>query len=113
MAKKISIRRLSAMLKKKEVILVDVMAEEIHQKIHISGAINIPFTKLEHDCYILLDPRAVIITYSIDYDCPVSRFAADKLKELGFQRVFYFPGGLKQWLEANLPVVKSAAPAAN
>jgi rhodanese-related sulfurtransferase len=87
--------------------LVDVLAEEIHDKIHIKGSINIPYSRLEHDAFKKLDPTDMIITYSIDYECPVSKFAAEKLQEFGFRKTYYYPGGLKEWLEASLPVVKS------
>jgi rhodanese-related sulfurtransferase len=108
MVKKIKLKDLKNRLQKKETTLVDVMADEIYQNIHIEGALNIPFSRLEHDAYILLDPKDIIITYSIDYDCPVSRIAAEKLRESGFRRVYYYRGGLKEWLEADLPVFRSA-----
>ncbi len=113
MISKMNLSSLSARMKEHSVILVDVMDEEIHRNIHIKGAINIPFSKLEHDAFIKLDPKDVIVTYSIDYDCPVSRFAAKKLWEFGFRKVYYYPGGLKEWLEASFPVVKSKSAAKN
>jgi len=103
MVKKINIRSLSRRIRKKNIQLVDVMAEEIHQNVHIHGAINIPFARLDHDAVKKLDPQKVIVTYSIDYECPVSRIAAQKLKKSGFRKVFYYPGGLREWLEAGLP----------
>jgi rhodanese-related sulfurtransferase len=111
MVKKINIGRLSRLMKRKKGInLVDVMAEEIHQNIHIKGAVNIPYSKMD-DPYAFagLNPKAVIVTYSIDYDCPVSRLAAIKIRESGFKKVFYYQGGLKEWLEANMPLVRSDA----
>jgi rhodanese-related sulfurtransferase len=94
-------------MEKHRVILVDVMAEEIHNHIHIEGSINIPFERLEYDAYRKLDPNDVIVTYSIDYECPVGRLAAQKLNKFGFPKTYYYSGGLKSWLEANLPVVKT------
>ena len=112
-AKKITIRRLKKLIeKKKGITLVDVLAEEIYEKIHIKGSINIPYTRLDHDAFTKLDPRKIIITYSIDYECPVGRLAALKLREFGFRKVYYYPGGLKEWLEADLPVVRSESIAA-
>jgi rhodanese-related sulfurtransferase len=106
MIKKINIRNLSRRIRKRDLQLVDVMAEEIHRNIHIRGAINIPFSKLDHDAVRKLDPKVSIVTYSIDYECPVSRLAAQKLKKSGFKKVLYYQGGLKEWLEAGLPVEK-------
>lgn len=112
MVRKINIQNLKKRLPKKVTILIDVMAEEIHQQVHIEGAINIPFEKLDHDACRELDPGAVIITYSIDWDCPVGRLAAEKLGEAGFRRVFFYQGGLTEWIESNLPVTRSATSAA-
>ncbi len=106
MVRKINIHRLSQNIRKRDVQLVDVMAEEIHQNIHIRGAINIPFARIDSDAIKKLDPKKAIVTYSIDYDCPVSRIVAQKLKKSGFRHVLYYQGGLKEWLEAGLPVFK-------
>ena len=111
MVRKVSLLSLPKMLKKEDVILVDVMDEEIHQNIHIKGAVNIPYLKLEYDAIKKLDPGSVIVTYSIDYDCPVSKLAAKKLRRCGFRKVYYYPGGLQEWLEANLPVEKTESTA--
>jgi 3-mercaptopyruvate sulfurtransferase SseA len=86
---------------------VDVLAEEIHEKIHIKGSINVPYTWLEHDAFKILAPKNLIVTYSIDYEWPVCKMAAIKLREFGFRKAYYYPGGLKEWLEASLPVVRS------
>jgi len=93
-------------LKNGKVTLVDVMDETIHDNIHIKDSINIPYSSLEHLAFKKLDPKDVIVTYSIDYECPVSRLAAEKLREFGFVKSFYYPGGLTEWIEAGLPVVR-------
>jgi rhodanese-related sulfurtransferase len=105
--KRMNVSYLSVKVKKPNVTVVDVMDEEIHKRIHIINAINIPFTRLDYDAHRLLDPNNEIVTYSIDYECPVSRLAAEKLWDFGFRKVYYYPGGLKEWLEVQLPVVKS------
>ena len=98
--------------KESNITVVDVLAEEIYDKIHIKGSINIPYSRLEHDAFKKLDPKDMIITYSIDYECPVSRLAAEKLHEFGFNKTYYYSGGLREWLEASLPVVRSESLAA-
>jgi rhodanese-related sulfurtransferase len=95
-------------LKKGNITIVDVMDDTIHENVHIKDSINIPFCSLEHLAFKKLDPKDVIVTYSIDYECPVSRLAAKKLNEFGFKKTYYYPGGLKEWVEADLPVVRQS-----
>ncbi|OGR86830.1 MAG: hypothetical protein A3J74_06860 [Elusimicrobia bacterium RIFCSPHIGHO2_02_FULL_57_9] len=47
-----------------------------------------------------------IITYCGGPQCPSSKQAAEKLASLGYTNVFAYEGGLKDWSEAKLPLVK-------
>jgi len=109
MIKKIDLKTLKDKIEKQKVNLIDVLDEESYKKVHIKGAINIPFLKLDKKEVVKkkIDPEKETVVYSIDYDCPVSKIAAGKLKNLGYKNVFYYPGGKQEWLEADLPVVKS------
>ena len=107
MVKKISLKSLRVKLDQKEVTLIDVLNENSFEMVHIDGAINIPFLKLdENAAKKQIDPKKEIVVYSIDYDCPVSKIAAGKLKKFGYEKVFYYHGGKQEWLEAGYPVVK-------
>lgn len=107
MVKKISLQNLRTKLDKKQVILIDVLDEHSFEMIHIEGAINIPFSKLDENAVKQqIDPDKEIVVYSIDYDCPVSKIAASKLKNFGYKNVFYYMGGRMEWLEAGYPVIK-------
>ena len=107
MVKKINLTNLKGKLDKKQVILIDVLDENSFKRIHIEGAINIPFLKLGEDvAKKQIDPNKEIVVYSIDYDCPVSKIAAMKLKKYGYKKVFYYLGGKREWLEAGFPVIK-------
>jgi len=108
MVKKINLENLRGKLDKKQVVLIDVLYENSYEMIHIEGAINIPFLMLDENVVKKqIDPNKEIVVYSIDYDCPVSKIAARKLKKLGCKNVFYYQGGKKEWLEAGYPVTKS------
>jgi rhodanese-related sulfurtransferase len=108
MIKKIDLKNLKDKIENQQVNLIDVLDEESYKKVHIKGAINIPFLKLDKEAVTKqIDPEKEIVVYSIDYDCPVSKIAADKLKKIGYKNVFYYHGGKQEWLEAGLPVVKS------
>ena len=47
-----------------------------------------------------------IVTYCGGPQCPSSKQAAEKLVTLGYTNVFAYEGGLKDWSEAGLPLVK-------
>lgn len=107
MVKKINLKSLRSKLDKNQVILIDVLDENSYEKFHIEGAINIPFLKLDENAIkTQIDPNKEIVVYSIDYDCPVSKIAAGKLKNFGYKKVFYYHGGRIEWLEAGYPVIK-------
>lgn len=93
-------------LGEQDVVLIDVLDPESYEKVHLKGAINIPMEYLEEEIRDRVDPDTPIITYSIDYECPISRMAAEKLAEMGYQDVSYYAGGKQEWLEAQMPVDK-------
>jgi len=100
---------MSSVLKRlgeQSVVLIDVLDPESYAKVHLKGAINIPMEHLEEKIRDQVDPTTPVITYSIDYECPISRMAAEKLEEMGFRDVSYYAGGKKEWLEAQMPVDK-------
>lgn len=47
-----------------------------------------------------------IIVYCGGAQCASSKQAAEKLASLGYTQVFAYEGGLKDWTEAGLPLVK-------
>ncbi|MBI4369063.1 MAG: rhodanese-like domain-containing protein [Elusimicrobia bacterium] len=47
-----------------------------------------------------------IITYCGGTQCPSSKQAAEKLASFGYTNVSAYEGGLKDWSEAKLPLVK-------
>lgn len=101
--------KMSSVLKKlgeQDVVLIDVLDPESYEKVHLKGAINIPMERLEDEIKDRVDLETPIITYGIDYECPVSKMAAEKLEEMGYKNVSYYAGGKKEWLEAQMPVDK-------
>ena len=90
----------------KNAVLIDVLDPDSFKKVHLKGAMNIPYKELEEVIPERVDPDTPVITYSNDYFCPVSKMAAEKLEEMGYKKVSYYKGGKKEWLEAGMPVEK-------
>jgi rhodanese-related sulfurtransferase len=106
MARKIKMSSVLRRLGEQKVVLIDVLDPESYDMIHLKGAINIPVEILEDEIRERVDPGTPVITYGIDYECPISKMAAEKLEEIGYRDVSYYAGGKKEWLEAQMPVEK-------
>jgi len=48
----------------------------------------------------------LVVTYCGGFQCPASKQAAEKLVSLGFTNVQAYEGGLQDWAEGGLPLVK-------
>lgn len=91
----------SAMLDKKQAVMVDVRGEDEWQQQHIPGTINIPLDQLM-ERLPELDPykETPIIT-----QCQKgvrSQQASTVLKSLGFSKVYNLEGGIEAWHKAGL-----------
>jgi len=113
MVKKINLESLKKGLDQKEFVLIEVLDPELYRLIHIPGAINIPYKDIVERTEKEFSKDQTLVLYCIDWDCPVSRIAAEKLEEIGFHNVYYFPGGKLQWIESGSPTVRAKVKSAN
>ena len=86
------------------VTLIEVLDEEKYKKEHIKGAINIPLKKIGTEAKQRFDKDEEIVVYCSDYECTSSPTAAKKLDDLGFENVYDYEGGKKEWKEAGYPM---------
>lgn len=75
---------------------------------HIKGAVNIPEFSFEPSNKLLktIEKDGIIIVYCDGDECDTSKRLASKLIELGYQNTFVFLGGMNEWIDADLPIVK-------
>jgi rhodanese-related sulfurtransferase len=83
--------------------LVDVLPSEEYETSHLPGAINVPLARLAAGAPDLDRLRPVAV-YCADTACDLSPRAAALLEHLGFQRVYDYAAGKKDWIDAGLPV---------
>ena len=95
-------------IKQKDVFhLLDVRDTPDYQKEHIVGAKHMLISEMNREkLEALFDKKDVIVTYSLDIDCPAKNIAAKKLLDFGFENIFAYQGSWKEWKEAGYPVEK-------
>jgi len=103
-------QQLDARLKSKTPpVVIDVLSQKSFAASHIKGAINIPMSDIKKTAPTLLpDKNAAIVVYCGSYQCGASLNAAAVLKKLGYTNIHDYKGGLKEWTELGLPLVKPA-----
>jgi len=101
---------LKAKLDKKEKFqLWNVLSKEYHKAdANIAGSRWIPHDEINERLAAQFVPSKdeTIVTYCGGGECKASKMAAEKLAQLGYTNVFAYEGGLKDWSEAGLPLVK-------
>jgi len=84
----------------KRFALVNTLNEEAYEKTKIPGSLNIP---LEKDDFEKRVEQAIggknqpIVVYCASSDCHSSDNAAQRLEDAGFNDVYDFEGGAKEW----------------
>ncbi len=86
-------------------ILIDTLSAESYRQSHIKGAISIPAAKIKEIAPLVLpDKSAEIAVYCGGYQCGASLEAVKALKELGYENVYDFKGGLSVWRANDMPM---------
>lgn len=116
----VDVERLLAWLRAAEpLLLIDVREPEEYAEGHLPGALSIPRGLLEPAAdrdYPARDPQLAkarwqrVVLYC---DCPSgarAAFAAQVLRQMGFQYVFYLAGGLAMWLAEGMALEMQVDP---
>jgi rhodanese-related sulfurtransferase len=85
---------------KEDFVLINVLPEDNFNEKHIRTSINIPhedkqFTEMVEKVAGSKDRK--IVVYCASFDCDASKKAAEKLEKAGFDRVYDYEGGTKDW----------------
>lgn len=79
-------------------VVINVLSQEQHRQAHVPGSINIPVDRIEDEIEAhVSDKNNEIIVYCANESCQASPKAAAKLKDMGYERVLDFEGGLEGW----------------
>ncbi len=86
-----------------EIILINVLEKKYHQDCHISGSINIPLDLIIEKTASWSKDKELIV-YCASLSCPKSQEAYHILKDLGFEHVFNYQGGIKEWFQKGFEI---------
>ena len=90
------------------IVLVDTLPETAYRKSHLPGAINIPSDDILADAPERIpDHDAEIVVYCGNGPCKRSSLSADRLRTLGYRRVYDYHEGKADWITAGFPVEKA------
>jgi rhodanese-related sulfurtransferase len=85
--------------------LVDVRDTPDYQKEHIVGAVHLQISEMSRESMEAMFSKGdLIVTYSLDINCPAKNIAAKKLINYGFTNVLAYQGSWMEWKEAGYPV---------
>ena len=102
----VSAQELVNLVNREDAVVVDVRDRKEFEQGHIPHAVNIPYASLDSRMSELSDykERPIVIT------CKMGQHAGQagtSLRKQGFENVSRLSGGLAEWRNQNLPVVKA------
>ena len=83
--------------------VINVLNKNSFKDCSIPGSISIPLDKLDKYTKKWNRDKRIVV-HCANYDCPLSRYAYQKLKDQGFTHVGEFAGGTKEWVHKGYPV---------
>jgi len=85
-------------------LLIDITSPEVYKREHIAEAINIPESEMKIKIQELPLDKLIITYCHCGADASTAKFAADKLKKLGYKNVFYLSEPFIKYKNAGYPV---------
>lgn len=85
------------------VTVVHALDVEHFQKGHVPGAVNVDYEKMTVEM-LPANKAAPLVFYCAGPGCPVSKMAARKAASWGYEDVWVFEGGIKEWKAAGMDV---------
>ena len=79
-----------------DLLIINVLSPSIGADCHIPGSINVPLHKLAKTSQQWRKDSNIVL-HCASLHCPLSTYAFDMLRKLGFTRVRVLNGGLQEW----------------
>jgi len=87
-------------------IFIDARDPEDYAYGHISGSINIPYDYIDDymDMLRAIPKDRDVIIYCSGTECELSLFLGRDMQYEGYEKIFVFYGGWREWQNAKLPI---------
>lgn len=86
----------------KRLKVLNVLSAETYKDAHIKNSINVPLAELKS--FAEYTPKdTCIVVYCAHSNCDASARAWHVLHELGFDNLFAYEGGMREWHDAGYP----------
>ena len=102
---KLSAQQATQLMNHEKAVVVDLRSPEEFSRGHITAAINIPYKALTDSLTKLDKYKSAPIIFSCNLG-QQSSSAGLVLRKQGFEKVFCLAGGISNWRNENLPLVK-------
>jgi rhodanese-related sulfurtransferase len=86
---------------------VDVRSAGEFQKKHISGAVNVPHSRILD---AKLPKKETLVLYCTGEGCSVSKAAGSVLVQNEYKKIFVLDGGLAEWEARGFPITPAKSP---
>ncbi len=90
-----------------KLVVINVLDSDYYKDCHMTGSINIPFDQFEERMKTL-NKKDSYVLYCSNFACTAAPYAAELLKNAGFEDVAFFPGGIVQWYQNGYPCTGAA-----
>jgi rhodanese-related sulfurtransferase len=92
------------------VVILDARDAVQYGREHIPDAVNVPYVDIRAGANLPARDARIVI-YCSDKDCPISGYAYEALRRLGFTNLYDMRAGIAGWKDAGYPtVIGEAAP---
>lgn len=88
-------------------VIIDVRDESEWRTGHIDSSINIPVDSITSDILLnIVNKDEPVIVYCDGIACERSLQAVEKIRTMGWERIYWLYGGLSEWTNLRYPQVK-------
>jgi len=96
---------LTALINRENALVVDLSSTSEFEKGHIPGSRNVQPSQFDPENKQLANAKALPVV-AVCRTGQASAAAAKRLKQAGFEQVYWLDGGIAAWQQADLPLVK-------
>lgn len=102
---RLSVHQLTQLVNREQAVIVDIREAIVFNDGHIVNAVNIPLADVDQNIKRLEKDkqRPIVVVCAMGQK---SLAVMNKLRKLGFEKVYVLTGGMAAWRNASMPVVK-------